>query len=208
MINDKYEIRTEEIDGVSNWIWYKEEKGGAWDSRTHWPSQKNLIQKYCKKFDVAVQAGGNQGMYPRLMANIFKTVYTFEPHWENFYSLVLNCNQENIIKINGALGDNHTMVSLDGGSDGNMGTWKTSENIHHSIPQFKIDDLTLQHLDLIYLDVEGYESKIIIGAKNSIEKFKPVIVCENGHQYAEQLSSLNYKTADRSNSDTFFIFNE
>ena len=172
MINDKYEIRTEEIDGVSNWIWYKEEKGGAWDSRTHWQSQKNLIQKYCKKFDVAVQAGGNQGMYPRLMANIFKTVYTFEPHWENFYSLVLNCNQENIIKINGALGDNHTMVSLDGGSDGNMGTWKTSENIHHSIPQFKIDDLTLQHLDLIYLDVEGYEPNVIEGARNSILKFK------------------------------------
>lgn len=205
MLDPKYEIRNEDIDGVNEWIWYKEEKGGAWDSRTHWPNQKNKILENCKKFDVAIQAGGNQGMYPRLMANMFKTVYTFEPHWENFYSLVLNCNKENIIKINGALGDTATTVSLDGGSSGNMGTWKTTENKDHFIPQFRIDDMNLSSLDLIYLDVEGYEKNIINGAEQSINKFKPLIACENGNNVADILSALGYKSIGAVHSDTFFV---
>ena len=97
------------------------------------------------------------------------------------------------------------MVSLDGGSGGNMGTWKTKEDKLNRIPQFKIDDIALQHLDLIYLDVEGYEPNVIEGARNSILKFKPVIVCENGHNHISLLDFLNYKSVDQSYSDTFFV---
>jgi FkbM family methyltransferase len=206
MINlePRREIRNEDIDGVSGWVWIKTDSG-AWDCRKQWPDQKKVVQKYCKKFDCVVQAGGNQGMYPRLMANMFKTVYTFEPHWENFYTLVLNCNLPNIIKINGALGDKHCMVNLSGGADGNMGTWVTKENENEIVPQFKIDDLNLTSLDLIYFDIERYERTALDGALESINKFKPLIACENGNEIKDYMDSLNYTAIENSHSDTFFI---
>lgn len=203
-LDPRREIRNVDIDGVSEWVWIKTDSG-AWDCRHQWPGQKILVQKYCKKFDCVVQAGGNQGMYPRLMANMFNTVYTFEPHWENFYTLVLNCNLPNIIKINGALGDKHCMVNLSGGADGNMGMWTTKENQTDIIPQFKIDDLNLTTLDLIYLDIEGYEKFALAGAIESINKFKPLIACENGNNVKDQLDSLGYISVESSHADMFFI---
>ena len=41
--------------------------------------------------------------------------------------------------------------------------------------------------------------------RNSILKFKPVIVCENGHNHISLLDFLNYKSVDQSYSDTFFV---
>ena len=49
----------------------------------------------------------------------------------------------------------------------------------------KLDDLAkdFQRIDLIKMDVEGYESKVIIGGENTIKKHQPIILFE---QYAEE----------------------
>jgi FkbM family methyltransferase len=196
--------RNLDIDGVNEWIWIATDTG-AWHCKDQWPKNKECILRHCKKFDVAIQAGGNQGMYARLMSNMFKYVYTFEPHWDNFCSLVLNCNSPNIVKINGALGDVHCMVNLNTPNEMDTGLWSTQRNDEGHIPQFKIDDLNLSTLDLIYLDIENGESKAIDGAIESINKFKPLIVCENGYNVKEKLYNLNYIDVDQSHADTFFI---
>jgi hypothetical protein len=53
-----------------------------------------------------------------------------------------------------------------------------------NIPILKIDDIKFTELDLIHLDIEGYEFYALKGGIETIKKFKPVIVlevCEDGH---------------------------
>ena len=41
-----------------------------------------------------------------------------------------------------------------------------------------IEENKIQYLDLIKLDVEEAEHLVLTGSKNSIEKFRPIVVCE------------------------------
>jgi hypothetical protein len=70
---------------------------------------------------------------------------------------------------------------------------KTPKELHENmlvveskanIPILTIDDIAFSTLDLIHLDIEGYELFALKGGSNTIKKYKPVIVlevCEDGH---------------------------
>ena len=62
--------------------------------------------------DVVVQAGGNQGMYPRYYANIFEKVYTFEPDVDNYFCLDFNCLGVQYYQQNVGLGESDTTMNL------------------------------------------------------------------------------------------------
>lgn len=172
-------IRDQVVDGISNWVW-REGENGAWDGpHQEWiNSHKDGYLKYCKKFDVVIQAGGNQGLYPRLFSQYFKTVYTFEPDSYNFHCLVNNCQQDNIVKIQAALGPESKLISISG--DPGMTNSGTISVIQDKgiIPQVTIDSFNFDTVDLIQLDLEGYEAEALKGAIKTIEKFRPIVACE------------------------------
>jgi FkbM family methyltransferase len=153
--------------------------------------------KYLKKSDIVVQAGGFNGLYPLLFSHTFRSVYTFEPHPLNFYLLNRNCQSDNVIKFNAALGDEHKMVGIHSGNIHNLGASSVIEN--GIIPQMRIDDLILPECDLIMLDIEGKEMEALKGAENTIRKFKPPICLEilshpnEGENILEYLSQFGYK---------------
>lgn len=199
-------VRNDSIDGCENWVWPVGDNG-AWEGpRTDWINHhKNNIIKYVKNWDVVVQAGGCCGMYPRLLSNMFKRVYTFEPDPLNFHCLVNNCQKDNIFKFNSGLGNTHTRIQVKKHSIDNVGMHTVSPTEDAYTLQFRVDDLELEHLDLLMLDVEGYEFHIITGAMNSIEKFKPVIFAENGgQQILDAISHLGYRIVDKSVADTIY----
>jgi FkbM family methyltransferase len=134
------------------------------------------VYRHCLAFDVAVQAGGNCGLWPREMAAKFGTVYTFEPDPKNFRCLAANAPAENIFKFNAALGNAYGCIGLHMRPD-NVGAHK----VHGSgnIPVMRIDDLRLHACDLIYLDIEGFESEALYGAVETIDAHKPVVVIED-----------------------------
>lgn len=201
-----YKIREEKIDNVEKWLWLKKDTG-AWDGpKRDWETtHKEKILKHVTKFDVVVQAGGNQGMYPRLLSDMFKTVYTFEPSHMNFFTLCYNCkDKDNIVIMNAALGDVHKMVGIGNLSDVNTGVHQVMPQEKGIIPQLKIDDLDLPECDLIYLDIESYEKYAILGAMETIKKFKPIIFAENGGSIADVIVPLGYDSVDQSHSDTVY----
>ncbi len=195
-----------EVDGISDWPWPSKDTELWYGNTYDWDQLKGGIKTYCKKFDVAIQAGGACGMYPRLLANFFGHVYTFEPEPVNFHCLVNNCRLHTITKINGALGDTNMFVSVDHGGFENAGVHRVSRHEKNCIPVFTIDQFNYEEVDLIQLDCEGYEENVVRGAEKTIEKFKPVITLETVTPHTRSyLENLGYKDMGRyGHCDTLF----
>jgi FkbM family methyltransferase len=168
-----------EIREAQSWMWIKED-WEAWKySQHHWVnSHREDLKKYVSDFSVCVQAGGNMGVHPRLYSDIFERVYTFEPDPLNFFCLTLNCQKNNIIKMQAALGAEHKLITVNRPSPTNVGMHNINETDVGFIPMITLDSLNLDACSFIQLDVEFYELNIIKGALKTIDKFKPVITCE------------------------------
>lgn len=134
------------------------------------------VLHYADKFRTAVQAGGNMGSYPWVLAERYKTVYTFEPLAICFRCLTLNVPHDNVFKFQAALGETHKSVTMQVDPE-NLGAQYVRSS--GSIPMLMIDDLELIDCDLIYLDIEGYELPALRGALNTIHRSRPLIVVED-----------------------------
>ena len=138
---------------------------------------------HVNKFDVAIDAGANYGFFT-LHLKKFKEVHAFEiftPVRECLEKNVETFNMSNTTVYSCGLGDENKWVHIDPG----MGTFST-----HVAPKSKdgkfeirtIDSFRLEACDFIKIDCEGYESFILDGAKETIDKFQPIILMENkGH---------------------------
>jgi FkbM family methyltransferase len=144
---------------------------------------KNIVQ-HVDHCGTIVQAGGNCGYYVKLFAERFETVYTFEPESLNFLCLTLNTHDlNNVIKFQACVGNEKKLISTQ--CDNSQGCGSTHISAEAGkVPTMLIDDLGLESCDLIQLDTEGFEYFGLLGAKQTIEKFRPVIVIEWSKSWA------------------------
>ena len=168
----------------------------------------------------AVQAGGNNGVYPKRLAAVFATVYTFEPAADCFAALMVNVPEPNVIKIQAALGCRRELVGLsrqrrDGRSNNHEGITHVSGP--GTIPTLQIDDLGLPVCDLIQLDLEGWEPYALQGAETTLARCRPVLCIEinkslgyisSGPTPADvraYIQSHGYRFVMRMSSDDVFV---
>jgi len=133
------------------------------------------ILPHAKRRGVAVQAGGNVGILPKLLAEHFGEVYTYEPDPENFACLRRNVTEANVIARRAGLGNKASMTGI-GRNPENCGQSHIVEG--DDVPVVRIDELGLAVCDLIALDVEGYELPALMGAAKTIARCRPLIVVE------------------------------
>ncbi len=156
-----------------------------------------------------IQAGGHCGVYPLMFTGFFDMVFTFEPNALSFHCLVNNCQGENIIKMNVALGKNPGRVKSFTVAPNNTGMnqVKDSGDDIYYVPMIALDSLALTDIDLIELDLEGYEYDALLGAKETIERNKPVLIIENAADEVKQfLSTLGYVEWKKINRlDSLFV---
>lgn len=141
----------------------------------------DVVLELVKGRTAVVQAGGNLGLFPRKLAKMFQTVYTFEPAPDLFRMMLQNAPAHNIVAFQAALGAKRGLVGVsrerrDGKPDAHEGITHTVAG--GSIPSLLIDDLGLPVLDLLYLDIEGDELPALMGAANTIRRCHPVIAVE------------------------------
>lgn len=140
-------------------------------------ARKELTQK-----NVAIQAGGNLGIFPKRLAQVFDHVYTFEPEPRLFTALLKNAPESNIYRFQAAVGCKKDFISLrntrrDGTPAPQLGVTHVV-NAPGAVPTLRIDDFGFPACDLIYLDIEGWEPYAIIGARETIRQYRPLIVVE------------------------------
>lgn len=146
----------------------------------------NHALKHVRGWDLAVQAGGNMGVWALSLAESFGRVVTFEPDPRNFQALVHNtASAGNILALPCAIGRNYVernnvnwcTTELTAAEKGNVGAYQVAEGF--GAPLICIDDLALPTCDLLYLDIEGYELFALQGAWLTIKEFHPVIAFED-----------------------------
>lgn len=159
-----------------------------------------------------VQAGGHVGIFPRMLSAMFKRVYTFEPDHENFQCLVRNATAENVFPQRAALG------AVNGGRKLTVQPRNTGgHQMTHEpgdVPMLRIDDLGLADVDLLLLDLEGYEFFALLGATATIMRSRPLIIVEQNKKSRGQgfqpgaiqllLNSLDYRVRTTAGENIVF----
>jgi len=187
------------------------------------PKSFNLMMKAVKNFRAALDIGAHVGTWSIGMSKRFESVYAFEPMETNFEYLLKNIKGiENIHPIKFAVGDKYIDVL--------MGNGKENSGQSHIIPKDtrayndvnSISMITIDEwlpiacdVDLMKIDVEGYELGVLKGAKETIAKHSPIIQVElNGlskrygtedNDVVNQLESMGYRLFGRENKDYVYI---
>ena len=135
---------------------------------------------HAKKRGVALDIGANVGLWSRDLCESFDQVIAFEPVADFRDCLLKNVTAANFEVRACALGESDTQINM----------IITAENTGHShvdtasigtgsIPMYRLDSLNLPQIDYIKIDCEGYENTILRGAKETILKYKPIMVVEH-----------------------------
>lgn len=149
----------------------------------------------CTQRRTVIQAGGNCGMYPMAYSLVFDKVFTFEPDQYNFYCLANNVPAGKIVKFNAAISSKPGFLRLNYQRPHNVGMHQISENGKDSIFAMTIDSLKIDDVDFINLDLEGHELQALLGAKETIERCKPLLcieLTEDKKEIVELIESLGY----------------
>jgi len=130
-------------------------------------------------------------MWAKKLAERFDSVYTFEPNPLLFKCLTANTQEcLNVWSYCAALGNERGCVNVDHPEKPlNMGAYYVHEG-EGKTPTLKIDDLALENVDLIFLDIEGYELFALQGAVDTLQKWSPVVVVE---WHENQFERYGYK---------------
>lgn len=179
-------------------IWWTKEDPNAYEYLKHTnANMMSHIVPHLKDNKVAVQAGAHCGFVIRELKKHFETIYTFEPNYSMFLCNCMNNPEKSIYKIQACLGNEHKLVNMINFAGQGVGADYVELNETNSglitargkIPMLKIDDLNLNQCDLIELDIEGFEYWALLGAKETIEKYKPLLCLERYWEYRADVKS-------------------
>jgi len=157
----------------------------------------------CTSRRAVIDIGAHVGLWSYNLKYVFDNVYAFEPveeHRECFRK-----NVEGVELYECALGDSSRFVSMKTtyGSSGD-----TYVDRDGNIPMKRLDDFKFDGIDAIKMDCQGYESKIIDGAMDTIIRNHPVMVIEEKHgtEAVDKLKKLGYKVDSVINGDHFLTW--
>lgn len=151
--------------------------------------------------DVVVEAGANIGTHTVVMAQMVGNsgrIFAFEPQRMVFQNLCANIalnSLENVMAYQAALGPQPGSIIvpiLDPHATNNFGGLGVQGHaVGESVPLMTIDSLNLKHCRLIKADVEGMEYEVLSGARDTIQRLRPLLYIENDRELkSEALISL------------------
>jgi FkbM family methyltransferase len=155
--------------------------------------EKNAVAQcaqFIKPDGVVLDVGANIGVHTVHFADFarFGKVICFEPARSTFAFLLQNVKHlANVIPLNAALSDSTGVqtffVAADNAFSGLKDTRRKAILHQESVACFKGDDILLalfanQRIDLIKIDVEGFEMQVLTGMREFITTHRPVIFCE------------------------------
>lgn len=151
---------------------------------TYQYSKYQAALKQVKRTDHAMDVGAHVGLWSRVMAMDFRKVTAFEPVAAHRGCFLKNIETDNINLLPFAVGASagKVMVAKPAGNSGNACVSQAGEECE----MVALDSLRLAPVDLLKIDVEGYEKEAVLGAEATIRRDKPVMVVEQKPGNAER----------------------
>ena len=213
---DKSNLVSHRVDTNTGttWLWPVRDKT-CWRFMTVLaPDLPHRIAKFVSHRVTMIQAGGNCGVYVKQYAELFETVYTFEPDPTNFHCLQQNVQDAHVHKVQACLGESPGHVGLYTQGKNAGGYYINSS--HGPLEMRTVDSLQLDSCNLIHLDIEGYELPALRGSVETIKRHHPVIALEykdnqaqrynySLYQLEEFLSAMDYKFISQEQDDRVYI---
>jgi FkbM family methyltransferase len=190
-------------------LWWPDDVGLKWRHSLKHLRSLDWAIAHCPRRRTAVQAGGNIGLWPRRLAASFDRVVTFEPDAVSRECLTRNVPSSVEVRSEAI-----------GAAVGRCAIRRESLGSHAVIdgaliPMIPLDALGLTDVDLLQLDIEGYEYHALEGAIRTICASHPLIQVElrnftaryskSDHDVRALLASLGYQeVAQQPGNDVVF----
>ena len=168
-------MKIEKVNGF--WVPSNDVHLNDWKQGKPFTQNKCLLKflDYCKtqdkKFKTVIDVGAWCGTWAKAMEPYARKIIAFEPDPVHFECLQRNCTI-NCVPRREALGDEHQMISL----TENDFTQAKRVTGAGDIRMTTIDSLEYSNVDLIKIDVEGYEMKVLKGAEKTLEKSQYLMI--------------------------------
>ena len=133
-------------------------------------AMKHVRQRRC-----AVDIGAHVGLWSMHLAEMFQSVWAFEPNPVTADIWPWNVPNSNATLVRSALGARAGSVGLEGEAEH---TGHTRISGDGPFPLATLDSFDLKDVDLIKIDVEGYELDVVKGAEETLRRCRPVVVVE------------------------------
>jgi FkbM family methyltransferase len=159
--------------------------------RYQWKARDAAID-LCEQRRICLDIGANVGLWSCDLVESFEKVIAFEPVQEFIECFRQNVKKDNYFIYECALGKENSFINMNI-VEGNTGHTHIDKNSfgRGSIPLKTLDSFDFNDVDLIKIDVEGFEGEILEGALNTIQKNRPVLVIEQQkHEYQDDMQTL------------------
>ena len=148
--------------------------------------ETKLISEKVESNSVVVDVGANIGYYTMIMAKRAKKVFAIEPDEENYEILKKNIEANklnNVVLIRAAASDKREKIRLYKSltNNGDHRVYNTGDRRYvEELFSVALDEILLneQKIDLIKIDTQGWEPKVLVGAKKVIERDSPILFME------------------------------
>jgi FkbM family methyltransferase len=146
--------------------------------------------------NTAIDIGGHCGFWSFYLGKNFKKVYAFEPVEIFRQCFKKNIPHENVELLPFALGNQNSFVSMNVELE-NTGATHISNKIDESnlVELKKLDDYEYNNVDFIKIDVEGFENQVVMGAKETLIRNKPIIIVEQ-KGFSNQFNETQFQAID------------
>ena len=175
-----------------------------WQAGKPFTQNKCLLQfiRYCnandKKFKCVLDIGAWVGTWSIAMQDFADKIIAFEPDSLHYECLIKNIGS-NIETHQLAIGAEHKLISL------SEDDFTQSKRVigEGKIPMVTIDSLKLEDVNLIKIDVEGFEMEVLKGASNTIKNVEYLMIELNNNtkkygssniEVEKYIASLGFKT--------------
>jgi len=161
------------------------------------PNTVILFERLCEPDARVLDIGANIGLTALALSQICERgrIVAIEPLPRNFEYLKQNVSKSgarNVKSFNFALGSSEGSVLMQGHSSNfacsfiaDNYTIPADDHFSQRVPVKRLDDvfsdLSLDRLDFLKIDVEGFELEVFAGAKNVLNTYKPIVFLEMNH---------------------------